>query len=133
MTISKKMQRPVSKFSGLEDNYTNLSTEVIKEAVKEEGSNYLTAEGGLFWLELLGIDSNILPNLKDTSMDDQWESVKINVPKACGNCGSASLEYVTEDYEGMRDTFWACSCGWEDAGATFSIRESDETLTASAA
>ena len=49
--------------------------------------------------------------------------VKINNPKMCGSCGSDQLKYTTEDYGGIRDTFWECSCGWEDIGATFSVRK----------
>ena len=46
--------------------------------------------------------------------------IKINNPKICGSCGFDQLKYTTEDYGGIRDTFWECSCGWEDVGATFS-------------
>jgi len=47
--------------------------------------------------------------------------VEINSPKICGDCESKKLKYMTEDYNGTRDTYWMCGCGWEDFGATYSL------------
>ena len=136
----------VGKNEGLEENYRKLALEVMRGAIKSDGAGYLLTEGGQLWADHLGLEPSKLFNLISRKMSGfaRTKSYRLSEfsrpyvyksdrPKNCGKCGSKDLKHSSEEYEGIRDTFWVCDCGWEDAESTFSAESAIINIEAHAA
>ena len=106
----------------IRQNFEDLALAVLGNGVKSEGVKYLLSRDGRFWTEVLEATPFTLKRLSkyfrsEAPKNDQVV-YRLQRPKACPNCDSKNISIgFEEDYQ-MRDSFWKCECGWEDARST---------------
>lgn len=111
-------------------NFEELALTVLGHGVKAEGANYLLSRDGRMWSELLGVTDFSLKQLSEYfiygSYGEDEMNYRIQRPKICPTCMSQKISLEFEEDDEIRDSYWKCQCGWEDARSTVYLQSQRE-------